>query len=193
MLVTLAATAAGCSSLFQPAPPSAPAPAGAAAWPLVPLPPDPALTAAAERPGSTCLQVGGPLPKVKVQDRRAVDSVSFILTDGTTVVGCNVNMQGLDLVGGGGSSGTLRPATGKVTQDTQGGGSFNGGPQHGSTGGRADPSVARVVVQLPDGRLITSSMANGWWLASWIGNWPTARIIAFDAFDNVVGTIENPK
>ena len=66
-----------------------------------------------------------------------------------------------------------------------------GSPEASATSGRVGPGIARVLIALPGCPPITASLANGWFLAWWPGEWPVGtKVLGLDALGQTV--IEQP-
>lgn len=55
--------------------------------------------------------------------------------------------------------------------------------------GRAQPNVAQVLVDLPDGRTVEASLGNGFWLSWWPVDAAPVRVRALDAGGDVLATL----
>jgi hypothetical protein len=161
-------------------------------WSDVPLPPDAALAAQALAADGACRMddpgdnVVEPAPQILVQDRRTADSAAFLVRSPKHFGSCTITRST-----GSSSSGygpPLLPMTGQITIDDQGGGSLGNGMAQ-ELGGRIGVPAAKVVVQLKDGRTVTASVANGFWLAWWPAPADAARVVAIDDTNTEVAGI----
>ena len=62
-----------------------------------------------------------------------------------------------------------------------------GSAEASSTAGRAGPGIAKVLIDLPGCPPITASLANGWYLAWWPGEWPVGtKVLGLDSLGQTV-------
>jgi hypothetical protein len=59
-------------------------------------------------------------------------------------------------------------------------------------GGRGQPVVDRIVVQLADGTQLDASVRNGYWLCYWPGDLVATRLTAFDVTGIQVAALSDP-
>ncbi|MEO7664553.1 MAG: hypothetical protein ABIV26_05450, partial [Candidatus Limnocylindrales bacterium] len=60
-------------------------------------------------------------------------------------------------------------------------------------GGRIAATVARVVVEVADGRIVTASVGGGYWLAWWPDDVRAKVVTAFDSAGAEILVVEPPK
>ena len=158
-------------------------------WSLTPLPPDAALAAHAMSRDSACLMgaSGEPL-RILIQDRRTASTAAFLTLGASTFGSCIVTGPGGASSGG---SGPLPEAmTGPLSIDDNGGGGVQGFEVR-ELGGRV-AGAATVKVELADGRSITASVQNGYWLAWWPGLVRATQVVATDATGAAIATLQVP-
>ena len=182
-----AAILAGCSFVRA----DAPTPVSLDAWSDLPLPPSADLTQHALGPDSPCIVTDEPGPqplRLLVQDRHLQDSAAFFIASPAHF--CSATLSAF-----GSSSGIgppLEPTNEALKIDDRGGGTI-GDRFVEQLGGRVSVSASQVVVRFGDGRAVTASVANGYWLASW----PKAealpvRVVALDAIGLEVASVNVP-
>jgi hypothetical protein len=157
-------------------------------WQARPLPPDPALDAAAKASLACKADQAGELTVV-LQDRRTASSAA-VLTSGQGFSGsCLVTL------GGGASGGSARVAaldvlTTAIAVDERSTGGLGSGTAT-LLGGRSQPAVARVQIVFPDGGIIDASVDGSHWLAWWPGGQQPAHVLAFDTTGAVLQTLDD--
>lgn len=160
-------------------------------WQAVPLQPDPALEAIAASAQSSC-RVGPQADPVRLllQDRRTTWTAAFLFIAPGAYGDCFVTTA----IGGmGGGSGPLPDAlSGVLTIDSNGAWDIADGKAR-LLGGRVGVGVTRVEILLDDGRGVTASVRDGYWLAWWPDG-PLARgVTAFDAFGVALASVAVPR
>ena len=157
-------------------------------WSLTPLPPDPALASLALAEQSVCRSGTDEPIRIAVQDRRTASTAGFLMLGATTFGGCIITSAGGP---SGGGIGPLPEAmTGPLSIDDNGGGGPEGSEVR-ELGGRI-VGPASVKVQLADGRVITASVQNGYWLAWWPGKTLATQVVATDASGADIATVQVP-
>ena len=160
-------------------------------WSEVPLAPDPELARVAASGESSCITGRqGDRVQVLLQDRRTASTAAFLFTGPGAFGSCFVTKAG---GGAGGGSGPLpEPMTSDLSLDANGFGDVaDGEARH--LGGRVGDDVTRVDVALADGRSVTASVANGYWLAWWPDDVLAEQVLAVDASGAVLETVEVPR
>jgi hypothetical protein len=160
-------------------------------WSDRPLAPSADLAARATDPGSPCSAGHDRLPvQVLLQDRRTEVTAAFLIAGATTFGSCILTSAGGG--SGGGSGPALGAMNGQITIDANGSGGA-GGAEARELGGRVAGNAASVVIDLSDGRSVTASIGNSFWLAWWPGSIPAERVVALDAAGAEISSIEVPE
>jgi len=158
-------------------------------WSDRPLAPSADLAARATDPSSACSAGHDGLPvRTLLQDRRTEATAAFLVAGMTTFGGCIVTSGGAS---GGGSGPAPAAMTESLTIDENGGGGV-GAAEVRELGGRVAPTATRVVIELADGRSVTASLGNGYWLAWWPDPVLAERVIATDGAGAEVASVEVP-
>ena len=183
-LLAIALVASGCWVARVEGPPAD----DLSTWSEVPLAPDPELATVAASGDSSCIAgpQGGRV-QILLQDRRTEMTAAFLFTGAGAFGSCFVTKAG---GGAGGGSGPIPEAmTSNLTLDANGFGDVaNGEARH--LGGRVAVGVAGVELTLADGRGVTASVANGYWLAWWPSDTLAQEVLALDASGSVLETVE---
>ena len=161
------------------------------AWSDHPLAPDPALAMQAMTTHSACL-LDAPTGQVRVllQDRRTPQTAAFLVATPTMLGSCIVTSGSGASSGGGGPA--PGPMAGAVSIDANASGGSTSA-QNRLLGGRVVRQASQVVVALLDGRSVVTSLNNGYWLAWWSDTAVAQRIVAYDASNAEIASVEVPK
>jgi hypothetical protein len=166
-------------------------------WQAVPFDLDQATLAAAV---AACRDVMGPgqvLPPLVVVDARGANTVIVAYGQGGNTADCSVVRDGsgrFTSMGGSAGSSNGEPPIGQAEVRSRGISTTNaaGGFQATYVVGVAGPVVAAVDVVIPGGPRVRASLANGWFVAWWPGNFANkpqnVTINGYDAAGNLVGS-----
>ena len=157
-------------------------------WSDRPLAPSADLAAGATDPSSACSAGHDGPVRIVLQDRRTAGTAAFLTAGPTTFGSCIVTS-------GGASGGASGPAPGAMTESLtidETGGSGVGAAEVHDLGGRVAPIATSVVIELADGRSVTASLENGYWLAWWPGSVRAERVIATDGAGAEAASVEVP-
>jgi hypothetical protein len=159
-------------------------------WQRLPLAPDQRLTDAALR--STVCRSGqkddAPI-QLLLQDRRTATSAAFLVSGVGFSGSCTIALNG-GASGGSSREQPLDPLSGPIAVDERSTGGLGGGTAS-LVGGRVAPVVARVRIDLADGRVVDASVGNGHWLAWWPGDFAAVRIRALDLASSIMATLDD--
>ncbi|MBI2777332.1 MAG: hypothetical protein HYX57_08775 [Chloroflexi bacterium] len=183
--LAVAMLAAGCLASRVAAPPTD----DLSAWSATPLAPDADLAAkAADANGSCTAGPGGGPVRIILQDRRTERTAGFLFLGASTFGSCFVTASGNS---SGGSGPLPDPMTAAVSIDTGGFGDVADG-QARSIGGRGQAGVNGVLVGLADGRVVTATVAEGYWLAWWPNDVKATIVTGIDAAGQPVARLSVP-
>jgi hypothetical protein len=186
-IAAVAMSALSACGAYSAAPTAVPTPDMFASWSDRPLPPDPNLTAKMLDPVHGCqLGMQGAAPNIILQDRRTESTAAFLVSDRTVFGMCLGNAAGT-LFGAAGNP--IVGMTGSISIDDQNQADAGNGQTVFWLSGRVAAGATQVRITLTDGRAVTASLWNGYWLAWWPINANAARVAASDAAGKELGSL----